>query len=65
MSRPFDIKPFGLIYAGAQKNIGPAGVCMVIIREDMLKRTPKKHPHHAEIHNLCRKKLHVQHPAVF
>ncbi len=38
MSRPFDVKPFGLIYAGAQKNIGPAGVCVVIIRDDMLKR---------------------------
>lgn len=32
-----DIDRFGLIYAGAQKNIGPAGVCMVIIRDDMLK----------------------------
>ena len=31
MSRPFDVGKFGLIYAGAQKNIGPAGVCMVII----------------------------------
>lgn len=40
MSRPFDARPFGLIYAGAQKNIGPAGVCMVIVREDMLKRVP-------------------------
>ncbi len=38
MSRPFDAKPFGLIYAGAQKNIGPAGVCVVIIRDDLLKR---------------------------
>ncbi len=38
MSRPIDVKPFGLIYAGAQKNLGPAGVAMVIIREDMLKR---------------------------
>jgi phosphoserine aminotransferase len=38
MSRPFDVDKFGLIYAGAQKNIGPAGVCMVIIRDDMLKR---------------------------
>jgi phosphoserine aminotransferase len=33
---PFDPKPFGLIYAGAQKNIGPAGVTAVIIRDDML-----------------------------
>lgn len=44
MSRPFDVKPFGLIYAGAQKNIGPAGVCVVIIRDDLLKRTPKNIP---------------------
>ena len=44
MSRPFDVKPFGLIYAGAQKNIGPSGIAMVIIREDMLKRTPDNLP---------------------
>jgi phosphoserine aminotransferase len=44
MSRPFDVNPFGLIYAGAQKNIGPAGVCMVIIREDMLKKVPENLP---------------------
>lgn len=34
--RPFDIKPFGLVYGGAQKNLGPAGVTVVIIREDLL-----------------------------
>ena len=44
MSRPFDVDKFGLIYAGAQKNIGPAGVCMVIIRDDMLKRVPDRLP---------------------
>ncbi len=44
MSRPFDVNKFGLIYAGAQKNIGPAGVCMVIIRDDMLKRVPDSLP---------------------
>ncbi|MGB5620092.1 MAG: 3-phosphoserine/phosphohydroxythreonine transaminase [Desulfobacterales bacterium] len=44
MSRPFDVAPFGLIYAGAQKNIGPAGVCIVIIREDLLARVPKNLP---------------------
>jgi phosphoserine aminotransferase len=44
MSRPFDAGRFGLIYAGAQKNIGPAGVCMVIIRKDFLDRTPKEIP---------------------
>jgi phosphoserine aminotransferase len=44
MSRPFDVRPFGLIYAGAQKNIGPAGVCMVIIREDLLELVPENIP---------------------
>jgi phosphoserine aminotransferase len=44
MSRPFDVEPFGLIYAGAQKNLGPAGVAMVIIRDDMLKRVPDTLP---------------------
>ncbi len=43
-SRRFDPKPFGLIYAGAQKNLGPAGVTMVIIRDDMLARVPKDLP---------------------
>jgi len=44
MSRPVDVKPFGLIYAGAQKNLGPSGIAMVIIREDMLKRVPDSLP---------------------
>ncbi|MCB1144217.1 MAG: 3-phosphoserine/phosphohydroxythreonine transaminase [Leptospiraceae bacterium] len=36
LSRPIDVSKFGLIYAGAQKNIGPAGLVIVIIREDLL-----------------------------
>jgi phosphoserine aminotransferase len=36
LSRPYDVSRFGLIYAGAQKNIGPAGVALVIVREDLL-----------------------------
>ncbi len=44
MSRPVDVKPFGLIYASAQKNLGPSGIAMVIIREDMLKRVPDSLP---------------------
>ena len=36
LSRPFDASQFGLIYAGAQKNLGPAGTTCVIVREDML-----------------------------
>jgi phosphoserine aminotransferase len=38
MWRPFDVKPFGLIYAGAQKNLGPSGVTLVIIRDDVLQK---------------------------
>jgi phosphoserine aminotransferase len=44
MSRPFDVEPFGLLYAGAQKNIGPSGTAMVIIRKDMLDRVPDDIP---------------------
>lgn len=44
MSRPLDPGPFGIIYAGAQKNIGPAGVCLVVIRDDMLERVPETLP---------------------
>ena len=44
MSRPFDTSPFGLMYAGAQKNLGPAGATLVIIREDMLERVPQSLP---------------------
>ncbi|HMK35893.1 MAG TPA: 3-phosphoserine/phosphohydroxythreonine transaminase [Desulfomonilaceae bacterium] len=44
LCRPFDVSPFGLIYAGAQKNLGPAGVTLVIIRDDMLERVPKNIP---------------------
>ena len=36
LSRPIDVSKYGLIYAGAQKNIGPAGVTIVIVREDLL-----------------------------
>jgi phosphoserine aminotransferase len=36
LSRPMDVSKFGLIYAGAQKNIGPSGLCVVIVREDLL-----------------------------
>lgn len=43
-SRPLDISKFGLIYAGAQKNIGIAGTTLVIIREDLLQRKPRALP---------------------
>jgi phosphoserine aminotransferase len=39
-SRPIDVPKYGLIYAGAQKNLAPAGLTLVIIRKDLLARTP-------------------------
>lgn len=54
LSRPVPVKQFGLIYAGAQKNLGPAGVTIVIIRDDLLARSPSslpaylRYPTHAE-----------------
>ncbi|HUI59788.1 MAG TPA: 3-phosphoserine/phosphohydroxythreonine transaminase [Steroidobacteraceae bacterium] len=36
LSRPIEVERFGLIYAGAQKNIGPSGLCVVIVREDLI-----------------------------
>ena len=44
LSEVYDVSKFGLIYAGAQKNMGPAGVTAVIIREDLLARTPEELP---------------------
>src|SRR5450830_1036949 len=38
LSRPFDINQFGLVYAGAQKNLGPSGIALVAIRKDLAER---------------------------
>ncbi|GAA5528366.1 3-phosphoserine/phosphohydroxythreonine transaminase [Herpetosiphon gulosus] len=43
-SRPFDASKFGLVYAGAQKNLGPSGVTVVLIREDWLDKGAKNVP---------------------
>jgi len=53
--RPFDVKPFGLIYAGAQKNLGPSGVTVVIIREDLLAQCLDK-----ELPSYLRYRIHVE-----
>ena len=44
LSRPLDASKYGLLYAGAQKNLGPAGVSLVIVRRDLLDRTPRGLP---------------------
>jgi phosphoserine aminotransferase len=43
-SRPIDITKFGLVYAGAQKNLGPSGVTVVIVRDDLLARSADSLP---------------------
>jgi phosphoserine aminotransferase len=57
LSEIFDVSKFGLIYAGAQKNIGPAGLTVVIIREDLLERENKipaffKYKQHADTNSM-------------
>jgi phosphoserine aminotransferase len=44
LSREIDITKYGLIYAGAQKNMGPSGVTLVILRDDLLQRVPANMP---------------------
>ncbi|HEX7047187.1 MAG TPA: 3-phosphoserine/phosphohydroxythreonine transaminase [Gammaproteobacteria bacterium] len=44
LSRPIDVAKFGVIYAGAQKNIGPAGLTVVIVRDDLIGHFPEHLP---------------------
>jgi phosphoserine aminotransferase len=44
LSRPIDVSKFGVIYAGAQKNIGPAGLAVVIVRKDLIGQTLDRTP---------------------
>ncbi|MGY5874431.1 MAG: 3-phosphoserine/phosphohydroxythreonine transaminase [Candidatus Thorarchaeota archaeon] len=44
LARKIDAKKFGVVFAGAQKNLGPAGVTLVVVREDLLERVPDKTP---------------------
>ncbi len=59
MSRGFDVSPFGLIYAGAQKKHWPLGHSHGDYSEGYVGKSAKKSPGHVEIYNLCRKRLHV------
>lgn len=51
LSRPVDVSKYGLIYGGAQKNIGPAGVTFVIVREDILGKVSRKLPSMVDYRN--------------
>ena len=58
LSRPIDVSRYGLIYAGAQKNIGPSGLVIVIVRDDLLSRSARRvarifdYAAHAKEHSL-------------
>src|SRR3990172_6299162 len=43
-SRPIDVSKYGLIYAGAQKNLGPSGIVLVIVRDDLAEKAPAQSP---------------------
>jgi phosphoserine aminotransferase len=55
LSKPLDVSKFGLIYAGAQKNAGPAGVTVVIVRQDLLERVPANLPVMLDMKTLAEK----------
>ncbi len=59
MWRPFDIKPFGIIYAGAQKNLGPSGLVVAIIRDDFLEACADNLP------KMLKYKLYVEKNSLF
>jgi phosphoserine aminotransferase len=64
-SRAFDPTPFGLIYAGAQKNAGPAGVTLVILRNDLLERVPAALPSMLKYTTYAEKKSMYNTPPCF
>lgn len=65
MSRRIDVSQFGLIYAGAQKNLGPAGVTVVIIRKDLLDRIPDTLPAYLDYRTHAEKNSLYNTPPVF
>jgi phosphoserine aminotransferase len=64
-SRPIDVSKYALIYAGAQKNLAPAGVTIVIIRDDMLARSPKNLPTMLDYNTHAKEKSLYNTPPVF
>ncbi|CAN5452150.1 3-phosphoserine/phosphohydroxythreonine transaminase [soil metagenome] len=65
LSRPIDVSRFGLIYAGAQKNMGPAGVTVVIVREDLVPTEIKNAPSMFEYKNHVKEHSLFNTPPVF
>ena len=65
LSRPVDVSKYGLIYGGAQKNIGPAGVTFVIVREDILGKVSRKLPSMVDYRNHIANQSMYNTPPVF
>lgn len=65
LSRPFDPHPFGLIYAGAQKNLGPAGTTVVIVRDDMLGKVKRAMPSMLDYRTFAKENSLYNTPPVF
>ena len=65
LSRPVNVSKYGLIYGGAQKNLAPAGVTFVIVRDDILGKVSRKLPSMVDLPSAYRQRLHVQHSPVF
>jgi phosphoserine aminotransferase len=59
LSREFEVNKYGLIYAGAQKNMGPSGVTLVILRDDLLQRIPENLP------TMLDYKIHVENKSLY
>lgn len=53
LSKPIDVSKYALIYAGAQKNIGPSGVTVVIVRDDLLEKVPENLPSMLDYRNFA------------
>jgi phosphoserine aminotransferase len=64
-SRPIDISTFALIYAGAQKNLGPSGVTVVIVRDDLLARSSDQLPSMLNLKLMAENKSLYNTPPVF
>ena len=65
LSRPVDVSKYGLIYGGAEKNIGPAGVTFVIVREDILGKVSRKLPSMVDYRNHIANQSMFNTPPVF
>ncbi len=65
MSRPIDVARYGLIYAGAQKNIGPSGIVLVIVRRDLLDRAPAGLPVMLQYRTFARERSLYNTPPTF